>query len=154
MKVEKTFLVLWIAHGSETFKRAISSVGKGQAGCPAQRAGMEDFGFYCGPDVNTAREFIETLERRMPFGVRALQVDGGPEFYPGFEECCRRKIQLFLLPPKSSMLNGSVERAHLTHTEEFYVVYDCPWSVSEFNKELRQWEYIHNCVRLHQALNY
>jgi putative transposase len=105
--------------------------------------------------ATTAKEFIETLERRMPFRVKAIQVDGGSEFYAEFEEeCQRRSIHLFILPPKSPKLNGHVERAHRTHTEEFYEVSECSWNVTELNPELRQWEYIYNCVRPHQALNY
>ena len=103
----------------------------------------------------TAKEFIETLERRMPFKVKAIQVDGGSEFYSEFEEeCQRRSIQLFVLPPKSPKLNGAVERAHRTHTEEFYEVSECSWNVGELNRELREWEYVYNCVRPHQALDY
>jgi putative transposase len=105
--------------------------------------------------ANTAKEFIETLEQRMPFKVKALQVDGGSEFYSEFEEeCQRRNLLLFVLPPKSPKLNGCVERAHRTHTEEFYEVYECSWNVTELNPELRQWEYVYDCVRPHQALNY
>ena len=105
--------------------------------------------------AHTAMEFIETLQRRMPFVVRAIQVDGGSEFCAEFEqECQRRGIRLFVLPPKSPKLNGSVERAHRTHTEEFYEVYECSWNVPELNQELRQWEHIYNCVRPHQALGY
>ena len=105
--------------------------------------------------ATTAKEFIETLEQRMPFKVKALQVDGGSEFYSDFEqECERRKIQLFVLPPKSPKLNGCVERAQRTHTEEFYEVYECSWNVTELNPELIHWEYIYDCVRPHQALNY
>jgi len=55
-----------------------------------------------------------------------MMVDGGSEFYLHFEEeCQRRKIRLFVLPPKSPKLNGCVERARRTHTEEFYEVYEC-----------------------------
>jgi putative transposase len=105
--------------------------------------------------ATTAKEFLETLEQRMPFQVKALQVDGGSEFYSDFEqECQRRKIQLFVLPPKSPKLNGCVERAHRTHTEEFYEVYECSWNITELNPELRHWENIYNWVRPHQALNY
>jgi len=105
--------------------------------------------------ATTAKEFIETLEQRMPFKVKALQVDGGSEFYSEFEEECeRRKLRLFILPPKSPKLNGCVERAHRTHTEEFYEVYQVPWNVTELNPELRRWENIYNCIRPHQALNY
>ncbi len=105
--------------------------------------------------ATTAKEFIDTLGHRMPFKVRALQVDGGSEFYSDFEEECQsRKIRLFVLPPKSPKLNGCVERAHRTHTEEFYEVYEVPWNVTELNPELRRWENTYNCVRPHQALNY
>ena len=105
--------------------------------------------------AHTAMEFIETVQRRMPFPVRAVQVDGGSEFYAEFEEeCQKRGIRLFVLPPKSPKLNGSVERAHRTHTEEFYEVHECSWTVPELNQELRQWEHIYNCVRPHQALGY
>ena len=105
--------------------------------------------------ATTAKEFIETLERRMPFRVKALQVDGGSEFYSDFEEeCQRRKIHLFVLPPKSPKLNGCVERAQRTHTEEFYEVYEVPWNVTSLNPRLQKWEYVYNCIRPHQALNY
>ena len=105
--------------------------------------------------ATTAKEFIETLEQRMPFKVKALQVDGGSEFYSDFEEeCHRRKLLLFVLPPKSPKLNGCVERAHRTHTEEFYEVYEVPWNVTELNPDLRRWENTYNCIRPHQALNY
>ncbi len=105
--------------------------------------------------ATTAKEFIETLEQRMPFKVKALQVDGGSEFYSDFEEQCQeRKIRLFVLPPKSPKLNGCVERAHRTHTEEFYEVYEVPWNVTDLNPRLQKWEYVYNCIRPHQALNY
>ena len=105
--------------------------------------------------ATTAKEFLETLEQRMPFKVKALQVDGGSEFYSDFEEECQRKrIRLFVLPPKSPKLNGCVERAHRTHTEEFYEVYEVSWNVTELNPELQKWENTYNCIRPHQALNY
>ena len=105
--------------------------------------------------AKTARLFLDTLDQRMPFPIRALQVDGGSEFFRDFEtECQRRSLRLFVLPPRSPKLNGSVERAQRTHTEEFYQVYDCPWTVAELNTELKNWEYTYNCLRPHQALEY
>jgi len=73
--------------------------------------------------ARAAAHFLGTLQRRMPFPIRALQVDGGSEFQASFEtECQRREIRLFVLPPRSPKLNGQVERANRTHTEEFYEV--------------------------------
>ena len=58
---------------------------------------------------------------RAPFRIKALQVDGGSEFAPEFEEACQQKeLPLFVLPPKSPKLNGQVERSHRTYNEEFY----------------------------------
>ena len=102
-----------------------------------------------------ATEFISTLRRRMPFPIKALQIDGGSEFFSEFEQHCKEiNIMLFVLPPKSPKLNGSVERANRTHTEEFYEVADCAWTVSELNPQLVRWEYIYNCVRPHYALHH
>ena len=105
--------------------------------------------------ATAATMFLDTLLARMPFPVRALQVDGGSEFAAGFEQACQqRQLRLFVLPPRSPKLNGAVERAQRTHTEEFYEVTPCSWQVAPLNQELRDWERIYNTVRPHQALGY
>ncbi len=91
----------------------------------------------------------------MPFPVRAIQVDGSSEFEAVFEEeCQRRNIKLFILPPRPPELNGGVERAHWTHTEEFYEVTESSFDIAELGKELLEWERVYDRVRPHQALNY
>lgn len=103
----------------------------------------------------TASAFIDVLLQRMPFPVKAIQVDGGPEFEDLFEsECQKRGIHLFELPPRSPKLNGHVERAQRTHTEEFYELTDSSFELVELNKALRQWEHIYDTVRPHQSLGY
>ncbi|MGH8378484.1 MAG: integrase core domain-containing protein [Gammaproteobacteria bacterium] len=105
--------------------------------------------------ATAATMFLQTLLERMPFPVRALQVDGGSEFAAEFEQACRqRQLHLFVLPPRSPKLNGAVERAQRTHTEEFYEVTPCSWQVAPLNQELIGWEHIYNTVRPHQALGY
>ena len=69
-------------------------------------------------------------------------------------ECQRRELKLFVLPPRSPKLNGCVERAQRTHTEEFYEVNDFSLEVAPLNRELLAWERIYNTVRPHQALGY
>jgi len=102
-----------------------------------------------------AARFLDAIQQRMPFPVRAIQVDGGSEFQAQFEqECQRRQIRLFVLPPRSPKLNGSVERAQRTHTEEFYEVWDLDWTVPELNRKLLAWEEVYNTVRPHQSLGY
>lgn len=102
-----------------------------------------------------AARFLDTLLDRLPFPVRALQVDGGSEFAAEFEEACRQKeLPLFVLPPKSPKLNGHVERSHRTHNEEFYEVLANSDQPEILNRQLRRWEHTYNCVRPHQALAY
>lgn len=102
-----------------------------------------------------ARLFLGELLQRMPFRVRALQVDGGSEFKAVFEkECGRRRLPLYVLPVKSPKLNGHVERAQRCHEEEFHQVYELPWTVGGLNRALRKWEHVYNTVRPHQSLGY
>ncbi|MBU0618664.1 integrase core domain-containing protein, partial [Patescibacteria group bacterium] len=80
---------------------------------------------------------------------------GGSEFKKYFEqECKKRDIPLFVLPPRSPKLNGCVERANRTHREEFYEVNEVELSLIEHNKQLEEWQYIYNHIRPHQALDY
>ena len=110
---------------------------------------------YSRATANTAADFLDALEKRMPFPVKAIQVDGGAEFEAIFEEeCQKRGIKLFVLPPRSPKLNGGVERAHRTHTEEFYEVTDSSFDLLELREELLEWEQVYNTVRPHQALGY
>ena len=51
-------------------------------------------------------------------------------------------------------LNGAVERAHWTHTEEFYEVTKSSLDLSVLKDELLEWEGVYNTVRPHQALGY
>ena len=58
-----------------------------------------------------------TLEKRIPFVVKAIQVVGGAEFEAIFEaEYQKRGINLFILPLRLPKLNGAVERDHQTRT--------------------------------------
>lgn len=102
-----------------------------------------------------AASFLDMVEQRMPFQIKAIQVDGGAEFEAIFEEKCRQHgIKLFVLPPRSPKLNGGVERAHRTHTEEFYEITDSDFSIADLRAKLLQWELRYNTVRPHQSLNY
>ncbi len=112
-------------------------------------------GVYNRATATSAVHFLDVLLSRMPFPVKAIQVDGGSEFQAVFEvECQKRGIKLFVLPPRSPKLNGGVERAHRTHTEEFYEITDSTFDIADLRQELLQWEHIYNMVRPHQALGY
>jgi transposase InsO family protein len=112
-------------------------------------------GVYFQATARTAAEFLEALIARAPFTVRAIQIDGGSEFKAEFELLCQQRgIRLFVLPPRSPKLNGSVERAQRTHKEEFYDFIDWPGSIAELRRKLRRQETVYNTIRPHQSLGY
>jgi len=105
--------------------------------------------------ATTATDFLATLQKRLPFPLRAIQVDGGSEFMAGFETACQQGgIRLFVLPPHSPKLNGCVERANRTHAEEFWECYDGDLDISTVQAALQRWEHVYNHIRPHQALGY
>jgi transposase InsO family protein len=103
----------------------------------------------------TASIFLEYLEMKFPFPVRAIQIDGGSEFKKHFEAACRtKKIRLFVIPPRSPKLQGFVERSNRTHREEFYEVEEIEISLEGHNRQLEEWNRVYNYVRPHQSLKY
>lgn len=102
-----------------------------------------------------ASKMLDEIIERMPFPVRAIQIDGGSEFMAEFEALCKtREILLFLLPPYSPKLNGRVERANRTYREEFYNCSTATPTVAGFRGDLRRYEDFYNNTRPHQALAY
>ncbi|MCH8065913.1 MAG: transposase [Chloroflexi bacterium] len=63
-------------------------------------------------------------------------------------------MRLFVLPPRSPKLNGHMERAQRTHTEELYEVWDLPWTFPQLSQKLRAGSASTNTPRPHQALGY
>ena len=112
-------------------------------------------GVYRRATAVKATSFLGQLRERMPFKVNVIQVDGGSEFCAQFEDACKELgIHLFVLPPRSPKLNGHVERAQRTHTEEFYELYDGDLAMDPLNRALRNWEAVYNTVRPRQSLGY
>ena len=51
--------------------------------------------------ATAAAGFLTPLERRMPFRIRAPEVDGGRRVAAGFEAACQsRSFRLFVPPPR------------------------------------------------------
>lgn len=112
-------------------------------------------GVYTCATANTAAQFLDAIQERSPYRVKAIQVDGGSEYKAEFEFLCQQRgIPLFVLPPRSPKLNGCVERGNRTHREEFYEVYDLDWTVTGLRPDLLHWETVYNTIRPHTALGY
>jgi len=108
---------------------------------------------YSVATARTATDFLAGLQERSPFPLRAIQVDGGSEFMAQFEAACQESaLHLFILPPRSPKLNGHVERAQRTHTEEFWERYEGDLDLPSVRPALRAWEHLYNTFRPHQAL--
>ena len=60
---------------------------------------------------------------------------------------------LFRLPPRSPKLNGHVERAQRTHTEEFYELYDGGLDIAALSRPVLNWERLYNTFRPHHSLD-
>jgi len=103
--------------------------------------------------AKTAREALQSVLDRMPFPVKAIQIDGGSEFMGEFEAACQELgLRLFVLPPRSPKLNGGVERANRTYTEEFWRCHPMRKSVRDLAPKLLQWERLYNTVRPHHGI--
>lgn len=110
---------------------------------------------YSRATAHTATTFLGLLLQRMPFPVRALQIDGGSEFRGAFEAACAaQRLPLFVVPPRSPKLQSHVERAQRTHREEFYQVWEVEPRLEGHRAQLQAWAHIYNTVRPHQHLNY
>jgi len=115
----------------------------------------DTLGIYRRATSHNARKFLDSMQQRMPFTIKAIQIDGGSEFESVFEqECQKRHIKLFVLPPRSPKLNGCVERAHRTHIEEFYEVTDSSFELPDIRDKLLDWEKVCDTVRPNQAIGY
>jgi putative transposase len=110
----------------------------------------------CGSaTAKTAAEFLDEIIERMPFEVKAIQIDNGSEYMAEFEQACQaRGLKLFVLPPRSPKLNGHVERAQRTHTEEHWELSTGDTDLESMRRELLAWEKVYNTIRPHQSLGY
>lgn len=120
--------------------------------CPVSRVIVARV--YLRATARSAKAFLEHVERRMPFGLRSIQVDGGSEFMREFEEACAEMgISLYVLPPRSPKLNGCVERCNRTVKQEFYWLYDDIGTASSVNAHLEDYLQMYNQIRPHEGLN-
>jgi transposase InsO family protein len=103
--------------------------------------------------AKAASLFLDKVRADMPFKVKAIQVDGGPEFRAEFEDACRKHgIVLYELPPKRPQLNGAVERCNAVWRYEFYAVHDLPQTVEALNPQIDSFQNLYNHHRPHGAL--
>jgi transposase InsO family protein len=100
----------------------------------------------------SAARFLDRAQARMPFPLRAIQIDGGSEFMAEFETACAAtRIPLWVLPPKSPEMNGRAERMQATWRRAFYETCDPPHQVEALNDLLDAYAHRYNTWRPHDA---
>lgn len=100
------------------------------------------------------RENLDRMRERLPFALRAIQIDGDGEFKAEFEAHCQEEgIRLFVLPPRSPTLNGMVERLQRSCRDEFYACVDLEPKLEPVQAALCTYEDTYNTIRPHQALD-
>jgi transposase InsO family protein len=99
-------------------------------------------------------EVLPRLLRSVPFPIRCIQTDNGPEFSETLTGLLRRTgIRHVHIRPRTPHLNGKVERVQRTVREEHWdgVV---AGSVLEWEEGLQAYVRFYNNKRLHSALGY
>ena len=135
-----------------TFSRDGQTIKEFRAICPTTRH-MATRAFSQATAGN-AKRFLAAMAEVMPFPIASIQVDGGSEFMADFEQACEdRRIPLHVLPPRRPQFNGCVERANRSARIEFRSRYDGPLTVADVTPQLAKYEFFHNYVRPHTALD-
>ena len=122
-----------------------------EAMCPTTRYSVGKA--YRKASSNNAANFLDFLEKELPFPLLSIQVDGGSEFMGDFEQACRsKKIPLYVLPPRSPKMNGRVERGNGTVKSEFYKLYTHRNTLEAINVHLSDYKAFYNTFRPHASL--
>lgn len=107
-------------------------------------------------NIQNSITFVKELFNLVPFEIKAIQTDNGPEFQKELVSFIQSKgiIHQYIWV-RSCEQNGCVERSHRTDEEEFYANIDLEeLTKPEFKELLRAWNHKYNHQRLHYALNW
>ena len=105
------------------------------------------------PNSLEAKDTYELIEKRMPFNIATINTDGGGENEKEFTKKLQQdEIFHFHSRQGTPTDNPRVERSHLTDEVEFYKRGNIFKTFEEQKQALREWEYIYNYIRPHQAL--
>ena len=102
--------------------------------------------------VHNAQDFVDQLQKALPFAIKQVQTDNGSEFSESFswhlEDLGITHRKTKICSPEE---NGKVERSHRTDQEEFYGINRFV-SIQHCMRLLKEWEKEYNERRPHMAL--
>lgn len=100
-------------------------------------------------------KFLEECILSYPFLIKRIQTDNGAPFMKEFDRACKEKnIPHYWTHPRSPKENTYVEISHGADQREFYQQGNVSSILTTMQKRVKEWEYIWNNVRPHQALGY
>ena len=110
---------------------------------------------YPSQSSRNGARFLEKCIREFPFHIKRIQTDNGAPFQKEFDRLCKKKgIPHYFIYPHNPKQNTYVEISHRADKKEFYQQGNVSSILSVMQKKIKEWEYIWNNVRPHQALNY
>ena len=103
-----------------------------------------------------ATDFLQKLEKVSPFRISKIQTDNGSEFQGEFAAYLKkRKLEHVYIYPRCPKINGYVERANRSLSEEFIISNFWPhgdFNLNEFNARLIEHLIWFNSKRVHRGL--
>ncbi|MDR2428627.1 MAG: integrase core domain-containing protein [Candidatus Margulisbacteria bacterium] len=114
------------------------------------------YGYRSGTS-NAAKDFFQKLETVSPFRITKVQTDNGSEYQGEFSEYLKKqKLEQVYIYPRCPKINGYVERANRSLTEEFLVShlyrYDRYFNINDFNDKIIEHLIWFNSKRVHKSL--
>lgn len=109
---------------------------------------------YSSLSSRNGKLFLEECVRCFPFKIKAVQTDNGREFLKDFDKKCKElDIPHYFIYPRTPKQNTYVERSHGSDKDEFYKWSNVYQDRKIMDTKIREWEYIWNNIRPHEALN-
>jgi len=110
---------------------------------------------YTKHDSASAKDFVQRLERIIPFKIKTIQTDNGSEFHKYFRDYLKEQnIVHYWNYPGKPYRQGYIEKYNRTIQEEFIdqneILLD---DVNIFNQKLEEWLIWYNTKRYHWSLN-
>jgi len=103
-----------------------------------------------------ATDFLQKLETVSPFNITKIQTDNGSEFQGEFSAYLKkRQLEQIYIYPRCPKINGYVERANRSLSEEFLISNFYPhgdFDLREFNAKLVEHLIWFNSKRVHRSL--
>jgi preprotein translocase subunit Sss1 len=114
------------------------------------------YAYKTGTSLN-AKDFLLKLETVSPFKITKVQTDNGSEFQGEFAAYLKkRNLEQVYIYPRCPKINGYVERANRSLSEEFLVSNFWPhgdFNLGDFNAKLIEHLIWFNSKRVHRSLN-